>query len=405
MRHEDLEYTNYRHVLDCIEHDMVTPSRADIAKRLGMSRTTVSSITNNLVAKGVLAEEKGMTDTRGRPGNPLGMNGDVWKVLGAAFYSTSWLFVVCNLLGTILDTYELPVEPVTPANLVSTLIDGLSYMRDLHSTNLLPAVGIGVPGVVDTVNGDILFAHDLAWNERFNVSSKVEETLGLKVFMSNRYCLAGEAEFKYANPENIKDFIYIGLGSGISCAIFVNGKLLVGDNHCAGRIAHIQVDPDGLLCSCGKRGCLLAVSNRRTLIDNVLQHRNDASVDSPLKTVPADELTIELVCRYADAGDSFARRCLDVALKPLIQVISILVSALHPKKIVIGGSVGSMCAYLTERIDTVLKIYPDYFPVVDLKVVQSRLPKSGAALGAASLVIEHKLELLYPILKPNVTRS
>lgn len=400
MRYEDMEYVNYQHILNSIEHDLDTPSRAAIAKHLGLSRTTVSTISNNLIAWGVVTESKGVSVSRGRPGNPLAINNEVWKVLGAAFYASSWLFVLCDLLGNILDTYKVTIDDLTPDTLVSTLIEGLLHMKDLHPEKLLPAVGIGVPGVVDTKNGDILFAHDLSWHEKFHVRSTVEQAVGMKVYLRNRYCSAGIAEFKYANPEKEKNIVYIGLGSGISCALFVDGRLMEGDSFCAGRIAHIQVDPDGLLCNCGKRGCLLTVANERALFDIVLSRRNGDSVRSPLKEIPESELSVEMIGQAADAGDTFAQECIDAILVPLNKVISMLVDTLNPGKIIIGGPIGYSCGYLVRQIDKAMKLYPDYPPVANLSIEQGALHETGAALGAASLVMEHKLEFLYPMFIP-----
>lgn len=397
MRYEDMEYVNYQHILNSIEHDLDTPSRAAIAKYLGLSRTTVSTIANNLISWGMVTEGKGVSVSRGRPGNPLTISNEVWKVLGAAFYSSSWLFVLCDLLGNILDTYKVSIDHLTPETLVSTLIEGLLHMKALYSENLLPAVGIGVPGVVDTKNGDILFAHDLSWHDTFHVRSKVEQAVGMKVYMRNRYCLAGIAEFKYANPEKEKNVVYIGLGSGINCAIFVDGHLMDGDSFCAGRIAHIQVEPDGPLCNCGKRGCLLTVANERVLLDTVLKGRTESSIQSPLKDVPESQLNVELIGRVADAGDAFARECIDSILVYLNKVISMLVDTLNPGKIVIGGPMGYSCRYLVSQVEKAMRIYPDYPPVAHLRIVQGQLLEVGAALGAASLVMERKLELLYPM--------
>lgn len=397
MRYEDMEYMNYEHILRSIECDLENPSRADIAKHLGLSRTTVSTITNTLISWGVVSEGKGLSVSRGRPGNPLAINNRVWKVLGASFYSSSWMFVLCDLRGKILDTHKLEVGHPTPSALVASLIEGLQYMKGLYGDHLLPAVGIGVPGVVDTKNGDILFAHDFSWKNPFPVRSIVEREVGTKVFMKNRYCLAGIAECRYANPTKERNMIYIGLGSGISCAIFVDGKLVESDGFSAGRISHIQVDPDGKQCNCGKKGCLLTVANEWALVDMVLAGRTAGQVSGALASMSEGNIDGESVGAAADAGDTFACHCIDTLAKPLGKVIAMLVDVLNPGKIVIGGPVGYSCEYLVRKIERDLKRYPEYPPVANLRVERGRLREPGSALGAASLVIEHKLELLYPL--------
>ncbi len=170
-----------------------------------------------------------------------------------------------------------------------------------------------------------------------------------------------------------------------------------GDTFCAGRIAHIQVVENGPQCNCGKHGCLLTVANETALLDLVRQRKSSFGLESNLSQVPDEELTVAMVGAAADAGDAFARSCLDAILIHFNKVISILVDTLNPRKIVIGGPIGYSSTYLIQQVDRALRIYPGYPPVVNLTVAQGQLGERGAALGAASMVLEHVLDLLYPM--------
>lgn len=402
MRYEDMEYENFKNILEAVD-ELGTPSRATIAKHLSLSRTTVSNITAKLISSHVLIEaneEKSASSSRGRPGCPLTYDYSSWFALGASFYSSSWNFVICSLSGELVLDYVKEVEHVTPENLVSSLMQGIEHMLASFSGRLLPAIGLGVPGVTDSATGAILWAYDLKWTERIEIKNPVKKRFGFEVYCLNRYTLAGLAEYKYANPDGEKNMVYIGLGSGIRSAIFINGKLLEGASFSAGRLGHILVDSNGPVCECGKRGCLLAMANEEALVRNAYALASEPGFsDSPLAGVEYEELTSSMIIELAEKGDLCAREAMDHIIEPIIAATSILVDIINPKKIVLGGPIGYSSSYLVERVQAATDRIAMETPYRVMTIEQGKLKDIGAALGAAALVLEKKAELLYSRIK------
>ena len=396
MRYEDMEYLNYKNIIDSIE-EIDDPTRAIIAKKLGLSRTTVSNVVNSLIDNGIAEETETAKSSRGRPGLKLKFTDDRWFALGAAFSSDSWSYVLVGLDGTIADKYTTPsVTNFTPEGLLSTLIAGLRFMITRAKGWILPAIGLGLPGIVDSEKGCILRANDLGWHNTINVSEIVEREIGYRVYCINRYTTSGLAEYKYANAEKEKNMIYIGIGSGIRSAIFVNGTLLTGTTYTAGRIAHLVIDPSGPLCDCGKHGCLLSMANDRALHQNALEIRSRAEFSkSILASLPDDAITSFSVAELADDGDECARAVMDSIASPLAKGLSILADVINPRKIVIGGPIGYNSGYLVDEIRRNFDILAADEPYKGLRIEQGRLKETGAALGAATLVLQNKAELLY----------
>lgn len=398
MRYEDMEFENYKNVINALDESSCL-SRADIAKKLSLSRTTVSNIVNSLIATEVVKESDTAFDSGlpGRPGFPIVFD-DKWYALGASFYLSSWNYVLCNLNGKVVKEYQLRVEHVTPESLVSTLISGIRLFLKDFSGKLLPAIGLGLPGVIDSDNGQILWAYDLKWNDPIDVKTPVEEAFGLSVYCLNRYSLAGLAEYTYANEENDKDMVYIGIGSGIRGAIFINGEMLEGDSFSAGRLAHIPIDPRGPVCECGRRGCLLTLANEEALVEYAIKlSRKEEYSSSVLATMPIEDITSELILDLADVDDECAKKCVEQIADPLITAIAILVDIINPRKIVIGGPMGYSCSYLVSCIKNATDRIAIETPYRSMSIVQGRLKGNGSALGAVTLVLSKKAELLYQV--------
>ena len=396
MRYEDMEFLNFKNVLSAID-ELHGSSRATIAKKLSLSRTTVSNITSSLISKGVVCEVQEMEQrsaSRGRPGAPLALRDDVWYALGASYYSDSWNFVLCSLSGKMVNEHVVVLPDLTPELLVSTLLDGIEYMMGRVKGKLLPAIGLGLPGIVDSENGDVLWAYDLKWVDRVVVRKAVEKRFDLQAYCLNRYTLAGLAEYTYANPENDKNMVYVGLGSGIRSAIFVNGKLLEGASFSAGRIGHVPIDPSGPLCECGKHGCLLTLANEKALLNKALELSvKPEFADSPL--AESKEITVEQICRLADQHDKCACKCIDAIAGPITIALGMIIDIINPRRIVIGGPIGYSSRYLVDKLNKDACSVAEESPYRVMTITQGKLKDIGSALGAATLVLSHKPELLY----------
>ena len=255
--------------------------------------------------------------------------------------------------------------------------------------HMIPAFGIGAPGVIDNETGDIFRADDLGWKEIIPIRKIIEDHTGLKAYIINRYRADGLAEVRYGNHQKARNLLYIGIGTGIAGSIYLNGELMNGTKY---RLGHMVIDPNGPMCGCGQRGCLQAMAAEIALVsfaqERIKRHQGflSSSNERPL--------TGALICRLAEEGDLDAQTCLEHISIPISIAICTLVNAIAPETIIIGGPLGDNSRYLVDCIRKKVKEHLLDWQFNEITIAQGTRGYSGSAVGAASFALDHKLELI-----------
>jgi predicted NBD/HSP70 family sugar kinase len=232
-------------------------SRAELAARTGLNRSTVSIIVNSLIEEGFVQETDLQSPKIGRPGMLLMLNPKggfaVGVEIGVDFISVILTDFVANVLwrGRVLsDPVEDQIRVIDRASeLTQQAIDtGLEQgLRPL-------GIGLGVPGLVDIRQGKLVFAPNLRWT---NVPLRLmwSQRFDLPIFVENEANAAALGEYYFGAARGVNSFIYLSAGIGLGGGVLIDGKLFRGSNGYAGEVGHMTVDPEGELCGCGKRGC------------------------------------------------------------------------------------------------------------------------------------------------------
>jgi predicted NBD/HSP70 family sugar kinase len=338
---------------------------------------------------------------RGRPGIPLRLSSDKWFALGAAFTGSEWRFLFVDLYGRIIREHTEQVSSLSVEDFEKTLLKGLSFMLKKKPGPLLSLIGIGSPGVVDSDTGVIIHADDMGWRQ-VGLGERIRKAVGMDAIIMNRYRASGLAEARFGVGRNVKNLVYIGVGTGI-CAAFINdGVLLEGANFSAGEIGHILVDPEGPLCGCGKRGCLQAMASSPALVERVrkihdsMQKKNKKLPPNPLWDILHDPslLSGELIGEEANRGNAVALAAMEKVAEILGIVAANLINTVNPQKIIIGGTLGDTGPLLTRLISREVEKRAMKTPLQAVTIEQGLLGPRAAALGAACLSLRCKLEVL-----------
>lgn len=234
----------------------------------------------------------------------------------------------------------------------------------------LTAIGIGAPGPVDHISGDLLALVNLPGLSNTPFRRALSEGLALPVSLDHDAKVAALGEFHFGAARERDSMIYIVIGTGVGAAIIYQGQLLYGESNSAGESGHMTVDPRGRLCHCGSRGCLEAYAS-----GPALQKQYAAATGH---AISGDE-----IARRAQAGHEPARRVFQAAGRALGIAIASLAMTLNIETFVIGGSVAQAGELLLEPARQTLPAYAFKAVSARVNILASNLGEDAPILGAA----------------------
>jgi len=246
-----------------------------------------------------------------------------------------------------------------------------------------------VPGLVNTRKGELLFAPNLGWK---NVPLRLmwNQRFHLPLYVENEANLAALGEYYFGVGREVDNLIYLSSGVGLGGGLIINGKLFKGGFGLAGEIGHIQRDPGGEMCGCGRRGCWETQVGPRAVLQRV-KRAIEADPDTVLTKYVNDEqnkLTFNQVVDCALQGEQLCRSALEEVGKNLGTGIADLANIFNPEMVVIGGAFSYGQEILLPVIEETLS--SETLPAVkkDLRVIFSEHGADACVLGAIAVVLD-----------------
>ncbi|MFV0308795.1 MAG: ROK family protein [Desertimonas sp.] len=229
-------------------------SRAELSKRCGLTRATVSAVVRELLDDELVVElGRGPSGGVGKPGTLLGAAPDGRHVICLDLSEHDrFVGALVNLDGDILVRRACWRDDKTGRDAVA-LACGLA--TDLASEARRPILGVGVasPGIVDG-DGVVVLAAHLGW-DHLALGAELAEHLRLPVAVVNDADASALAELSFGDGA-VTDLVCVRVDQGVGAGLVLDGRLHRGSRHASGEVGHVIVDPDGDRCACGKRGCL-----------------------------------------------------------------------------------------------------------------------------------------------------
>jgi predicted NBD/HSP70 family sugar kinase len=306
-------------------------SRADIAKLTGLRAGTVSAIVNRLIKSDLVYEGTEGPSSGGRRPKNLYINAECSYVLAIDIGVLDTVFAVSDFNGRILQQKSILTEG-EPRPFLTKLSDEIgSLIKHQYPRARFGAVGVSVPGLVDRETGNIEISPNLEWR---NVALKtiLESRLKLPVYVENDANSAAFSELWYgpAHNANVGTLVFILVVEGLGTGLIIDGDLHVGSRLGLGGFGHMSNDPNGELCSCGRRGCWETFASERATVERF--HRVTAKQGLPL-------VNIEGLIALANKNDEMAVQSLTITAEYLGEGISNLVHGIYPETVVVGGKI------------------------------------------------------------------
>lgn len=249
-------------------------SRADLARRTGLTRVSVSDVVGELLADNLVVEVGMRTETRpGKPAMMLEFNEHAHQTVTLDLsHSTLYRGAVLDLGGTVVARRDVEIGDSTGTDALAKVVGLVGALRDQVTAPLL-GVGIGTPGIVDPA-GVVLSAPNLGWKD-LGLQSVLVGHFSCPVVVSNDANATVLAERCYGR--SAADTLLIRVGVGVGAGLLLGDMPVLGSRFAAGEIGHVVVDVDSeRQCVCGKAGCLETWLSTRRIQDDLSHARTDA---------------------------------------------------------------------------------------------------------------------------------
>ncbi len=206
----------------------------------------------------------------------------------------------------------------------------------------LMGIGIGVPGIIDMETGMIRESPNLpGWSDTA-VRSEIERRLATRVILENDANCAAFGETWLGAAREVADMAIITLGTGVGGGIVMHGRIWHGMNGMAGEFGHTTIEPDGVLCGCGNRGCVEQYASASAVMRIAKAAIASGHAPALAKAASSDpEFSAKAVYNLAIQGDEDARRIFRQVGRALGILIANLVNSLNFPMYVVGGGVSS----------------------------------------------------------------
>lgn len=366
-------------------------SRADIARRTGLARSTVSEVVSDLLETELVVEGGDGPSRGGRRPIMLEFNDQAHVILGVDMGSTHVSAVLTDLRGNELawehEEHPVRTDPEGTGVLIMRLCNACLSGFEGARKRLL-GVGVAVPSPVDPNRpkqvSDVLLPH---WSGH-GVLEHLQMSYGVPVLVDNDANIGTLAEHWWGAGRGLDDFTYVKLGTGIGSGHMISGAVYRGATGVAGEIGHMVIDPEGNPCACGNRGCLETLVGTRALVARAValaQEAGGSALQSP-------DITIDSIEDAALAGDPVALQVVDEAATHLSSAMAAILNLLNPSAIVLGGSLsrlgGMLLAPIRERVRTQTLVNS----AAAASILATELGPHATARGAATLVLDEALK-------------
>jgi predicted NBD/HSP70 family sugar kinase len=370
VRHDSMRARNLEVVLGAVSRGGPL-TRAALAERTGLTKSTVSKLVGDLVDAGLLAETgPARAGERGRPGVEVVLSGARVASLGLEINVDYLAVRVLDLTGGV--RFAARSERDNRGSRPKKVLGELQALASeaLTETHRL---GLEVAGAVLAVSGPVgdgvLFsAPNLGWQD---VRPADLLHLPIPVELDNEANLAALGELWYGDGE--RDFLYVSGEIGIGAGLVVDGTLFAGATGLAGELGHVVVAPEGPACRCGGNGCLETFAGQEAL----LTAGHASSVPALLAALSRGDAAALAAC--AAAG-----RALGVALTSAVNLLDL-------DRIVLGGVFTQLYPWLSGPVSEVLAARLGGLRSAPPVMSASRLGGDAATLGAAGRVVHRVL--------------
>ncbi|MBR1676024.1 MAG: ROK family glucokinase, partial [Clostridia bacterium] len=290
-------------------------------------------------------------------------------------------------LGNIVISEKVPTgkNAEIVMDSIAALVKDLLKKTNMSASDVC-GIGMGVPGMIDSKNGVVVFSNNLQWKD-VKIVDGVSKRTGISVKIANDANVAALGESMFGVGNSYDDCILLTLGTGVGGGIIVGNKLVEGNRSAGAELGHMVIKYGGEKCTCGRKGCLEAYASATALIRDtkraMLAHK-----DSKMWEIgDIDKVDGKTAFDYKDT-DKYAREVVDNYIEMLACGISNIANIFRPHAVMLGGGVCAQGDNLIKPIQAIVnrEIFAGQLGPV-CPVMIAKLGNKAGILGAAALLM------------------
>lgn len=366
---------NMRAILRVVEQSGQA-SRADIARVSGLSQPTVCAAVDGLIEAGLLSVAGEGSSTGGRPPLMLELNAERQYSVGVDLGGTNLRVGIADLAGNIVFRCEWP----SPGRLGTKGDPAVAFIGDAIRRTVeqwglglsrVGAIGLGAPGVTDPATGVVSIAPAFEWQDT-PVAAILHDIFKVPVRVDNDVNAATIAELHYGCGQELRDFVFVSIGTGVGAGIVIDGRLHRGATGAAGEIGYLVIDHTWQGSTIYDFGCFETMAASGAILAMAAQAMGDP------------DATPEDLFRAAGEGHSQAGQTVRAIANRIAAAFSSIAALIDPQAIVLGGGISGAGEVLFRPVRERLAELSPFVP----QLRASRLGTNAGLVGAAVLAIE-----------------
>ena len=361
-------------------------SRAELARQTGMSRSTVSSITQELLDTGLITIRRRGVSSGGRRPVMLAFEDDSFVSIGVDLGASHVLVTVTNLRGVVVGQRSEGLNINDGPEPVMDVVKGLIRMilRDVNrDLDDVVGIGVAVPSPVDPKRPGHLSDLILPGWSDFSITDNLRAAFDKPVYVDNDANMGALAELWWGHGVELDTLAYVKIGTGVGAGLIIERKVFRGTAGLAGEVGHFALDPSGPKCICGLNGCINVTLGSKQLVE-----RYNSYLEEHEERVE----TITQLVTQSRNGNELAQQVFRDAGSQLATGVANLSNLFDPAVIVLGGAItGAGNVFL----DSVREELAKRVRLISYEPESIRTSEMGAesiAIGAATMVLDSALQ-------------
>lgn len=364
-------------------------SNSELSKRIKLSTPKVNSLLIELIDD-ELVKDLGRGDSSGgRRPNIYGLIEDGFYVVGVTINVNRTIISIFNSNNKeVSGPHYFPIKmqsDITIFNQVNEKLEQVVKESNISNEKILVA-GIELPGLINQKLG----INKTYFPQVTNLFEELKKIFGIPVYFAHDSKVRTFAEQHFGLAKNKKNVLMLQADWGLGLGMIIDKKLYLGKSGYSGEFGHLPIVDNGVLCSCGKQGCLETIVSANAIVRMAKEGIKNGSSSLIKELVNNDLNNIEIatVIQAANSGDQFAISIFTEVGRWLGRGIAYLLQIFNPELIIIGGRVAEASQFILAPIQQAIHTYSNRDISNDTKIEFSELGSKAGTMGAAAYALE-----------------